>query len=50
MLHSFLNKSITRVVLNQTFLRLTEFIKKSTNIYDTKLLLLLLDTLQDIFS
>jgi hypothetical protein len=34
------NKSTSKVVLSQTFLGLTEFIKKSTSVYDTKFLLL----------
>jgi hypothetical protein len=33
-----LNKSISRVVLNQTFISLTEFIENSVKIYDTKLI------------
>lgn len=31
-----LDKSTSRVILSQTFLSLTDFIQKSTNIYDNK--------------
>jgi len=44
------NKSTSKVVLSQTFLGLTEFIKKRTSVYDTKFLFLLLDTSWNIIS